>query len=132
MKEPSPVRPLLILIVDDNELNLKLARDLLRASGFETFEASTGLDAIRLAAERRPDAILMDLRLPDMDGTDAARRLRADARTAAIPVVAMSATPLDPGDDWFLAAGFDGYLPKPIDVDTLPDELRAFCARRAL
>jgi two-component system cell cycle response regulator DivK len=117
----------LVLIVDDNEKNLKLARDVLRAAGFRTLEAATGAEGIALATEYLPDVILMDLRLPDMDGTEAARRLRADARTAGIPIVALSALRLEAAD-WLLAAGFAGYLTKPIDVREFPEQVRRYCA----
>jgi two-component system cell cycle response regulator DivK len=117
----------LVLIVDDNEKNLRLARDVLRNAGFRTLEAATGAEGVALAAEQLPDVILMDIRLPDMDGTDAARALGADARTARIPVVALSALPLGPDDDWFLATGFAGYLEKPITVAEFPDQVRRHC-----
>jgi two-component system cell cycle response regulator DivK len=118
-------RPL-VLIVDDNEKNLKLARDVLRASGFRTLEAATGAEGIALAGEHLPDVILMDLRLPDMDGTDAARNLGEGARTARIPIVALSSVPVGDGD-WFLAAGFAGYLEKPFRVAEFPDRVRGYC-----
>ena len=117
----------LVLIVDDHEKNRKLAADVLSAAGFETLGAATGAEGLALAAERVPDVILMDLRLPDMDGTEAARTLRDDEPTARIPVVAMSALPLDSGSDWLEAAGFAGSLEKPIRVGTFPDEVRRFC-----
>ncbi len=110
----------LVLIVDDNDRNLKLARDVLRAAGFRTLEAKTGTEAVALAAEHVPDVILMDLRLPDMDGADATRRLVAHERTARIPVVAISASPLEGRDDWLEEVGFAGWLEKPIDVSTFP------------
>jgi len=112
----------LVLIVDDNDRNRKLARDVLRMAGIRTLEAATAT-----ASEHLPDVILMDLRLPDLDGTEAARLLRADPRTARIPVVAMTALPLDARDDWLLDAGFAGYIVKPIDIDELPDVIRGFC-----
>ncbi len=86
-RSQTPAAPL-VLIVDDNEKNRKLARDVLRAAGLRTIEAASGREGIALAAERLPDVILLDLRLPDMDGTDVARRLRERARTARIPIVA--------------------------------------------
>jgi two-component system, cell cycle response regulator DivK len=119
----------LVLIVDDNEKNLKLARDVLRAGGFRTLEAASGAEGIALAAEHLPDLILMDLRLPDMDGTDATRKLAEGAKTAPIPVVALSAHPLEGGDDWLLAAGFAGYVEKPISVRGFPDVVRSYCTR---
>ena len=116
----------LVLIVDDNEQNAKLARDVLRAAGFRTIEAESGAEALRRASIDRPDVILLDIRLPDMDGADVARRLKGDPRTAHIPVVAMTALALGDGGAWALEAGFDGYLEKPIDVREFPDEVRRF------
>ena len=124
MTSPSPARPL-VLIVDDNEKNLKLTRDVLRNAGFRTLEASSGGEGIALAAEHEPDVILMDLRLPDMGGADASRRLAEDPRTARIPVVALSSLTLD--GDWFLAAGFAGYLEKPLSVREFPERVRSYC-----
>ena len=130
MTSPSPgaFEPPLVLIVDDNEPNVKLARDVLRAAGFRTLEAVTGVEGIALAAEHLPDVILMDLQLPDLNGTDAAKALGRAARTERIPIVALSAVPLE-GDDWFLGAGFSGYLEKPISVAEFPDQVRRYCAR---
>ena len=120
----------LVLIVDDNEKNVRLARDVLRAAGFRTVEAGSGNDAIATAIEHLPDVILMDIRLPDIDGTEAAARLRADARTARIPIVALTSLAMKGDREWFLASGFDGYLEKPISVRELPDQVRGFCAPR--
>jgi len=125
-REPTPTVPL-VLIVDDSDKNRKLAREVLRAAGFETLEAARGDEAIAVAAKRRPDLILLDLRLPDMDGTDVARKLRSGAETRRIPVVALSASPSAWGSDRLLATGFDGYLQKPIDVATFPDQVRRYC-----
>ena len=116
-----------VLIVDDNEKNRKLAGNVLRAAGFRTLEAATGGEAIALAAEHVPDVILMDLRLPDMDGTQAARTIRASDRTAAIPVVAISASALVEDADWLEAAGFAGWLEKPIHVGTFAERVRGYC-----
>ena len=118
----------LVLIVDDNRQNLKLARDLLRASGFRTLEAESGAGGIALATERLPDVILMDLRLPDMHGTDAARTLGGVAQTARIPIVVLSAVPFEGDGEWLLAAGFAGYLEKPIDVREFPEQVRRYCS----
>jgi two-component system, cell cycle response regulator DivK len=114
----------LILIVDDNEQNAKLARDVLRAAGFRTIGAASGAEAVAQARAAQPVVILMDIRLPDMDGGDAARQLKADARTQWIPVIAMTALAL--GEGSFLEATFDGYVGKPIDVRAFPDEVRRF------
>jgi len=118
----------LVLIVDDDARNLKLARDVLLAAGFRTLVAGNGTEALALAAEHRPDVILMDLRLPDMDGTEAARILADGARTAAIPVVAMSAVAFEGDTTWLARAGFVGFLEKPIDVESFPHQVRRFCA----
>jgi two-component system, cell cycle response regulator DivK len=119
----------LVLIVDDNARNRKLARDVLHSARFRTLEAPTAQEGIALASEHMPDVILMDLRLPDLDGTQAARMLRADPRTSRIPVVAVTALPLDAGDGWLLEAGFAGSMAKPIDIDALPDVIRRFSGR---
>ena len=121
-----PSHPL-VLIVDDSDRNRKLARDVLRMAGFRTLEAATGSGAIALAAEHLPDVILMDLRLPDLDGTEAARMLASEPRTSHIPIVAVTALPLDAGDTWLGDAGFAGYIVKPIDIDAFPDQVRGFC-----
>lgn len=118
----------LVLIVDDNERNRKLARDVLRSAGFRTLEAATAAEGIALASEHLPDVVLMDLRLPDVDGTEAVRTLRAEPRTSRIPVVAVTALRLDARDDWLLDAGFAGYIVKPIDVGEFPDLVRRFAA----
>ena len=115
------------LIVDDNDRNRKLARDLLIEAGFRTLEAATGADAIALAFEHLPDVVLMDLRLPDMDGAEAARRLGDDERTAAIQVVAVSALPLEGNDDWLRSAGFAGWIEKPIRVTSFAEQVRGYC-----
>jgi two-component system, cell cycle response regulator DivK len=118
------MKPLVVLIVDDNPRNRKLARDVLRMAGFDTLEAATGEDALVLAHERLPDLVLMDLRLPDLDGSEAARRLKARPSTAHIPVVALTA--LTGAQDAFLESGFDGYLEKPIDAVAFPAQVRGF------
>jgi two-component system, cell cycle response regulator DivK len=117
----------LALIVDDDEKNRKLAAAVLSDDGFETLEAATGTEAVALATQHLPDVVLMDLRLPDMDGTDALRVLRDDTTTARIPVVATSALSLAGSPDWLDATGFAGSLDKPIDVATFADEVRRFC-----
>ena len=117
--------PELILIVEDNELNLELVRDLLQHHGYETVEARNAADALTVAAERCPDLILMDIQLPDLDGVRALDRLRADARTASIGVVALTAFAMDDDRRRLLRAGFDDYLEKPIDVRAFPGQVRA-------
>ncbi len=106
----------LILIVEDNEKNLKLVRDVLQVKGYATLEAGTAEDGIRLAAERHPDLILMDIQLPGMNGIDALKVLRADPATAAIPVVAVTASVMQQDRSQITEAGFDGYIGKPINL----------------
>jgi two-component system cell cycle response regulator DivK len=118
----------LVLIVDDNEKNRKLAQVVLSAAGFRTLEAATGAEAVTLAMEHVPDVVLMDLQLPDMDGSDALRELVRNEPTARIPVVAMSAMPLEGAGGWLGEAGFAGSIEKPIRIATFPDEVRRYCA----
>ena len=108
-----------VLVVEDNARNMRLLRDVLLAIGYRTLEASTGGQALSLAAEHRPAVVLMDIRLPDMDGVEALRRLRMDERTASIPVLAVTAQAMKGDRERFTEAGFDGYLSKPVDVDAL-------------
>jgi two-component system cell cycle response regulator DivK len=116
----------LILVVEDNEKNLKLVRDLLQVKGYRTVEAATATDGLLLAAEHRPSLILMDVQLPDMDGVAALHQLRRDPLTASIPVVALTAFAMKEDRERLMAAGFDGYLPKPIDVRAFPDQVGSF------
>ena len=117
----------LILIVEDNEKNLKLARDVLQFRGFRTLEATTAAAGIALAAEHRPDLVLMDIQLPDADGITALQRLRAEPATQGIPVVALTAFVMQADRDRIAAAGFDGYLAKPIDVKAFPGQVEQYC-----
>ena len=114
----------LILIVDDNGQNRKLARDVLQFAGFRTLEAGGGGEGVSLAVEHRPDLVLMDIRMPDMNGTEALRLLRGNERTAAIPIVALTSSTMKGDREQFLAEGFDGYLQKPISVREFPDQVR--------
>jgi len=116
----------LILIIEDNERNLKLVRDVLQFNGFQTVEARTAEDGLALASANPPDLVLLDLQLPGIDGMEAFRQLRGSPPTAAIPVVAVTALAMKDDRERVLRAGFDGYLEKPISVRTLPDQVRAF------
>jgi two-component system cell cycle response regulator DivK len=118
----------LVLIVDDNEKNRRLAHDVLTAAGFQTIEAATGAEAITLAMEHVPDVVLMDLQLPDMNGTDALRELERNEPTARIPVVVLSAMPLEGTGGWLKEVGFAGSIEKPIRIAMFPDEVRRYCA----
>ncbi len=119
-----------ILVVEDNGKSMKLFRDVLRATGYRTLEATTGGQAVDLASEHGPDLVLMDIRLPDFDGVEALGRLRADERTAAIPVLALTAQAMEGDRDRFLAAGFDGYISKPVNVVELLGTVRRHCDGR--
>lgn len=116
-----------ILIVEDNETNMKLFRDVLQATGYVTVEAVSGEQAMALAAESVPALVLMDIQLPDVDGVEALRRLRADERTAGIPVLALTAQAMQGDRERFLAAGFDGYVSKPVDIAELVAMVRRHC-----
>lgn len=119
----------LILIVEDNEKNMKLARDLLEYHGFEIAEATNAEDGLALARERMPRLILMDIQLPGMDGVTALGKLRADSATAKIPVVALTASVMKEDRERFDKAGFDGFITKPIDVRAFPQQVRDHVAR---
>ena len=116
-----------ILVVEDNEKNMKLFRDVLHASGYRTLEAATGERAVELVFEHRPDLVLMDIQLPDIDGIEALSRLRADGRTASVPVLALTAQAMEGDRERFLAAGFDGYLSKPVDIAEFVATVKRYC-----
>ena len=115
-----------ILVVEDNERNLKLLRDVLEYAGYDVRAARTAEDGIALAVSEPPDLVLMDLQLPGIDGMEALRRLRETPRTAGIPVVAVTAQAMKQDRERILRAGFDGYLEKPISVRAFPDQVRSF------
>ena len=118
-----------ILVVEDNDRNMKLLRDVLQATGYRTLEASTGRQALALATTHQPALVLMDVRLPDLDGVDALDRLRADELTAWIPVVAITAQAMQGDRERLLGSGFDGYLAKPLDIDELLATVAHHCRR---
>jgi len=105
-----------ILVVEDNETNMRLFRDVLEARGYLVLEAALGVSAIAIADDELPDLVLMDIQLPDLDGVEALGRLRADERTAAIPVIALTAQAMRGDRERFLAVGFDDYVSKPVDI----------------
>ena len=115
-----------ILVVEDNERNLKLLRDLLEYEGYDVRVARTGEDAVTLAVKDPPDLVLMDLQLPGIDGMEALRRLRESPRTVDIPVVAVTAQAMKQDRERVLQAGFNGYVEKPISVRAFPDQVRRF------
>jgi CheY-like chemotaxis protein len=115
-----------ILVVEDNERNLKLLRDVLEYAGYEVRAARTAEDGLDLAASEPPDLVLMDLQLPGIDGMEALRRLRESPQTADIPVVAVTAQAMKHDRERALEAGFDGYVEKPISVREFPGQVRRF------
>jgi two-component system, cell cycle response regulator DivK len=119
-----------VLIAEDNEKNMKLFRDVLQASGYETLEATTGEQAIELATQHVPALVLMDIQLAGMDGLTALRRLREDERTASIPVVALTAQAMTGDRERFLEAGFDGYMSKPVNVVEFIGMVKRHCEGR--
>jgi two-component system cell cycle response regulator DivK len=122
-----------ILVVEDNEKNMKLVRDVLRASGYQTLEARTGEKAVELAIAHAPDVVLMDVQLPGIDGVEALARIRADERTTSIPVLALTAQAMHGDRQRFLREGFDDYVSKPVNVLELIATVERYCdgGRRA-
>jgi two-component system cell cycle response regulator DivK len=118
----------LVLIIEDNPRNLKLARDILTHAGFETLEAPNAQDGLALARSRHPGVVLMDVQLPDMDGVEALGRLRSDPMTRDIPVVAVTAFAMRDDRARLLAAGFDDYVEKPLDIREFPRQVAAALA----
>ncbi|MBI3042978.1 MAG: response regulator [Betaproteobacteria bacterium] len=122
----------LILIVEDNEKNLKLVRDVLQVKGYQTLEAGTAEDGIRIAREQSPDLVLMDIQLPGMNGIEALKALRADSATAAIPVIAITASVMQQDRQQIMRAGFDGFIEKPVNLRNLLDTVQqAVTGRKA-
>ena len=118
----------LILIIEDNPRDLKLVREVLQASGFQTLEATTGEAGIELARERGPALILMDIHLPQMSGREAAKILKGDAKTEHIPIVALTASAMKGDREALLAEGFDGYIAKPINIKEIAEIVRSYLA----
>jgi two-component system, cell cycle response regulator DivK len=113
-----------VLIVEDNEKNMKLARDVLQAKGYKTLEAVSGEDGVRLAKEKKPDLVLMDIQLPGINGIEAFKQLRADSRTARIPVIALTASVTPTDRSAISAAGFDAFVSKPINLREFIDTVK--------
>jgi two-component system cell cycle response regulator DivK len=117
-----------ILIVEDNEKNMKLVRDILRHNGHETVEAVNGLDGVRLALAESPDLVLMDILLPDIDGIEALRRIREARALDRVPVVAVSASVMPDDHQKILRSGFDAFVTKPINVKSFIETVQRFLA----
>jgi CheY-like chemotaxis protein len=121
----------LILIVEDNDKNRKLMRDVLAFKGYRLLEAETGEDGVRLAREQHPDLILMDIQLPGIDGIQALRQIRAEADTRSIPIMAVTASAMTHDRQKIMAAGFDAYQTKPLNVKQFMDAVRELLDRRS-
>jgi len=121
----------LILIVEDNEKNRKLERDVLQFHGYKIVEAETGEDGVRLARETVPALVLMDIQLPGISGIEALRQLRADPLTQAVPIIAVTASAMTQDRQKIMAAGFDGYQSKPINVKEFVAAVREMLDRHA-
>jgi two-component system, cell cycle response regulator DivK len=118
-----------ILIVEDNEKNMKLVRDILQHKGHRTLEAVNGEDGVRLAREQRPDLVLMDIQLPDIDGITALRRIREDAALDAVPVLAVSASVMPDEQQKIVTSGFDAYVTKPIVLKSFLETVQRFLSQ---
>ena len=118
-----------ILVVEDNELNLKLVRDVLTYAGYDVVEARTGEQGVALATEHLPDLVLMDLQLPGIDGAEALRQMRSRPSTQTVPVVAVTAYAMKEDRERAISCGFDGYLEKPISARELPAQVQRFLKR---
>ena len=120
-----------VLIVEDNEKNMKLARDVLQAKGYKTLEATSGEDGVKLAKQHVPDLVLMDIQLPGINGIDAFKQIRADAKTARVPVVALTASVTPTDRSAISAAGFDAFVSKPINLKEFLDTVKRLIERAA-
>jgi two-component system cell cycle response regulator DivK len=115
-----------VLIVEDNELNMKLFHDLLEAQGYETLETREGLQALSLARQHRPDLILMDIQLPEISGLEVTKWLKEDDELAKIPVIAVTAFAMKGDEERIREGGCEAYLSKPISVTLFLDTVRRF------
>jgi CheY-like chemotaxis protein len=114
----------LILIIEDNEKNRKLARDVLQVKGYQTIESETAEEGLELALEKSPALILMDIQLPGIDGITALKQLRLNPKTKSIPVIAITASAMTHNRQTMLAEGFDGYQTKPISLKDFLGEVQ--------
>jgi CheY-like chemotaxis protein len=119
-----------ILIVDDHPINLKLAADVLSMAGYRVSTASNAEQALTLLHDQRPDAILMDIAMPGMDGLELTRLLRRDSRLTGVPIIALTASAMKGDDIRAIEAGCNGYITKPIDTRRLPDQVADYLPSR--
>jgi len=118
--------PKTVLIVEDNELNMKLFHDLLEAHGYRTLEARTGPEALRLAEKHRPDLILMDIQLPEVSGLEVTQKIKSDAKLAAIPIIAVTAFAMKGDEERIRAGGCEDYIAKPISVGAFLEKVKRY------
>jgi two-component system cell cycle response regulator DivK len=119
-----------ILYIEDNSDNRMLVRRVLEAEGYRVVEAEDGFEGIKLLRSTTPDLVLMDINLPELDGYEVTRRLKQVPSMARVPVIAMTANVMRGDREKTLAAGCDGYIAKPIDIDTLPDQIAKFLRKK--
>ena len=118
-----------ILIIEDNEKNMKLVRDVLQFKGYATLEAVTGAEGVRLAKEHKPDLVLMDIQLPDIDGVEALAQIRAEASLKGMPVLAVSASVMPDDQQRIAASGFDAFVTKPINVKAFIETVERYAGK---
>jgi two-component system cell cycle response regulator DivK len=121
-----------ILIVEDNDLNLKLFRDLLTAHGYETIETREGVEAVALTRSERPDLILMDIQLPEISGLDVTRQLKAEEELRSIPIIAVTAFAMKDDEEKILSAGCQAYISKPISIVPFLNTVRKFLGEQEM
>ncbi|MFM7084144.1 MAG: response regulator [Hyphomicrobium sp.] len=122
----SSIKKKLILIVEDNELNMKLFHDLLNAHGFSTVQTNNGLEALTLAKKYKPDLIIMDIQLPEVSGLEVTKWLKDDDDLKSIPIIAVTAFAMKGDEERIRAGGCDAYIPKPISVPKFLDTIKRF------
>lgn len=123
--------PQRILCIEDNPQNMRLVRKILKFQGYEVYEAEDGLTGVSMALDLVPDLILMDINLPDIDGLEATRRIKAEPSMAGIPIVALTANAMYGDEERILASGCDGYISKPVSKSVLLDEVAQILQQHA-
>lgn len=124
-------QPVMVLLVEDNQMNKILVREILSLNGYGIIEADSGTAALKILSTQKPDIILMDLHLPEMDGVTATRIIKSDPSNRSIPVLALTASAMKGEEDKILSHGFDGYVAKPIEVKKLLAAIEAKLAKKA-
>ena len=120
-----------VLVVEDNKNNMRLIVKLLEKEGYEAIKAETGEEGVRLAAEEKPDLILMDIKLPGIDGVEATKRIRAPETDSRLHIIALTSYAMAGDREKFIKAGFTGYIEKPLDPYTIIQEIEKICRKHA-